>query len=135
MDQFMKFDLRSSQIRIVYIMIGSMFLVHLFACFFYLSAKMHDFESNTWVTQLGLNDNSMAFMYCRSAYWAFQTLTTVGYGDFGAYNGWEIALTCMWMFMGVAIYSVVVGALTVLILEKTEEEDNVVNMLKALTEF
>jgi len=45
-------------------------------------------------------------------YWAFQTLTTVGYGDFGAYNGNEILVTCIWMFVGVAFYSFVVGSLT-----------------------
>ena len=45
-------------------------------------------------------------------YWAFQTLTTVGYGDFGAYNAYEMLVTCIWMFIGVAFYSFVVGSLT-----------------------
>lgn len=48
----------------------------------------------------------------RSVYWASQTLTTVGYGDFGAYNSQEIILTCVWMFVGVIVYAIVVGSLT-----------------------
>jgi hypothetical protein len=41
----------------------------------------------------------------------------VGYGDFGAYNAYEIAITCVWMFIGVAFYSVVVGSLTSMLVE------------------
>jgi hypothetical protein len=55
-------------------------------------------------------------------YWACQTLTTVGYGDFGAYNNWEMAITCVWMFCGVAIYTVVVGVLTSMV-ESTAIKD------------
>lgn len=53
--------------------------------------------------------------YFRSAYWAYQTLTTVGYGDFGAYNGWEILITLVWMFIGVSFYTIVVGSLTAMV--------------------
>ena len=82
------------------------------ACFWYLCAKMNDFAADTWVVQVGMLDESTVMKYSRSMYWAFQTLTTVGYGDFGAYNGWEILLTLSWMFLGVSFYTVVVGSLT-----------------------
>ena len=45
-------------------------------------------------------------------YWAFQTLTTVGFGDFGAYNTGEIAITTIWMIVGVTFYTFVVASLT-----------------------
>ena len=112
-----KFDLKRSTSRIMTVLALSIFLVHLSACFFLLSAKMYDFETNTWVFQNGLVDASGGFSWFRSVYWAFQTLTTVGYGDFGAYNGWEIFITCAWMFMGVALYTVVVGSLTIMMTE------------------
>ena len=68
-------------------------------------------------------------------YWAFQTLTTVGYGDFGAFNGWEIFITCLWMFMGVAIYTVVVGSLTIMITESSNNYEDLKMKLTALEEF
>lgn len=48
-------------------------------------------------------------------------MTTVGYGDFGAYNSLEILTTCIWMFIGVLFYTFVVGSMTSII---TLQEDN-----------
>jgi hypothetical protein len=42
--------------------------------------------------------------WVNSIYWAFQTLTTVGYGEFGVHNIWEILITCLWLFVGVAFF-------------------------------
>lgn len=41
----------------------------------------------------------------------------------------------MWMFLGVALYSVVVGALTIMVLENTEKTENLMQKLTALEEF
>jgi hypothetical protein len=62
-------------------------------------------------------------------------LTTVGYGDFGAYNGEEILLTCVWMFIGVAFYSFVVGSMTTLLTASEAHESSLTSKLKAFEEF
>jgi len=62
-------------------------------------------------------------------YWAIQTLTTVGYGDFGAYNTLEIAITCIWMFLGVAFYSFVVGSLTSAITAQGSQDEDMNNKI------
>lgn len=111
------FNFRRSFQRIVDIAIASLVFVHVFACYFYLSARQFDFRSNTWVYNTGVADKHSFQKYCRSVYWAFQTLTTVGYGDFGVYNSYEIGFTCLWMFLGVAFYTFVVSSLTILISE------------------
>lgn len=80
-------------------------------------------------------DSSKEQSYVYSLYWAFQTLTTVGYGDFGAYNTGEIAITCVWMFLGVAFYSFVVGSLTSVITAEGSQQENLIGKLKALEEF
>lgn len=107
-----KLNFKATESRILVIVMGAMFLVHIFACVFYLTARMKDFSADTWVVNRGNLDSSGPDSYALSMYWAFQTLTTVGYGDFGAYNGMEIMVTCIWMFIGVAFYSFVVGSLT-----------------------
>lgn len=109
--------------------------VHLFACFFYLCAKLYDFESNTWVNQVGLLDADAIASWQYSLYWAFQTQTTVGYGDFGAYNGWEITVTMVWMLVGAFLYQVVFASLTSIVTEDSTTVQSLNAKLQALDEF
>jgi len=44
-------------------------------------------------------------------YWAFQTLTTVGYGDVTGNTSGERVFAFVWMVFGVAFYSFTIGNL------------------------
>jgi hypothetical protein len=61
-------------------------LVHLVACFYFLIVKFNDFEPNCWVIKTNLMDAENMTLYITSIYWAFQTLTGVGYGDVCGYT-------------------------------------------------
>jgi hyperpolarization activated cyclic nucleotide-gated potassium channel 1 len=118
------FDFKQSHTRIIKVLMLSLFLVHLFGCFFYLQAKLQDFSTDTWVNKRGEIDKRTIQKYFSSIYWAFQTLTTVGYGDFGSSNTAEIFLTCIWMTIGVIFYSVVVGSMTILVIETNSKTES-----------
>ena len=60
------------------------FLTHLLACFWFSTSKLRDFPENSWVVEMGNEDSSKIFNYLVSFYWAFQTISTVGYGDINA---------------------------------------------------
>lgn len=110
--------------RVILAFVSALFCTHIFACFFFLAAKVKQFSPDTWVYQVGLQEESPFFAWCFSLYWAFQTLTTVGYGDFGVYNGLELFITVVWMFIGVSFYTFVVAALTQLFTaEGTKQKD------------
>ena len=96
---------------------------------------MDDFGPNTWVYQNDFLDLGVGRAYMRSMYWAAQTLTTVGYGDFGAYNSQEIILTCIWMFVGVIVYAIVVGSLTSAITAQGSIEEGLGVKVKAFELF
>ena len=91
------------------------FLVHLMACFWYLLAKLENFGPDTWVVRSGLIDDDYLTKYLSSVYWAFQTLTTVGYGDISAHTNLEICLSLAWMIFGVGFYSFTIGNLSSII--------------------
>jgi hyperpolarization activated cyclic nucleotide-gated potassium channel 1 len=55
-------------------------------CFWYYSAKLYDFSSNTWVYQNDVVNESNWMLYLISIYWAISTISTVGFGDIHAYN-------------------------------------------------
>ena len=44
-----------------------------------------------------------------SVYWAFQTVTTVGFGDISIGHRDEYVLAIFWMLTGVSIYTLVIG--------------------------
>jgi len=66
-----KLNLKATESRIIVIVGGAMFLVHIFACLFYLIARMRNFEEDTWVMQRGDLDSSGPQKYSYSVYWAF----------------------------------------------------------------
>jgi hypothetical protein len=47
--QIKKLNVNSSVSRICLILVAAAFMVHIFACIFYLTAKMYDFAEDTWV--------------------------------------------------------------------------------------
>lgn len=49
---------------------GVFFMVHLMACFWFLSAKFNDFEYNSWVMIRGIEDENDSYQYLTSVYWA-----------------------------------------------------------------
>jgi hypothetical protein len=72
---------------------------------FYWVAKLYEFDDTTWVSRRKVVDSSIMSKYFLTVYWAFQTLTTVGYGDFGCGNIMEIIITILWMCIGVIFYT------------------------------
>ena len=119
----------------VMLLLGVFFLIHLFACFWYLSAKFNDFDPDTWVARkglLGISDFDELYTvtvqkYVESLYWALQVLTTIGYGDFGAGTTSEYILNLVWMFLGVAYYQVVFGQIISIMTAHTSNE-NILNV-------
>ena len=91
------------------LVITGLFLVHLFSCIWYLSAKLDDLSDDTWPVRKDLTYASTLLLYVESVYWAIQVLTTVGYGDFGAATTSEYIINLIWMLVGVGFYQIVFG--------------------------
>lgn len=96
-----------------------LFLIHLFSCFWYLTAKLDDLNDDTWVLRKGLVYSSTELLYWESVYWAVQVLTTVGYGDFGAATTAEYIINLIWMLVGVGYYQIFFGQIISVITAST----------------
>ena len=95
--------------------ISLVFLVtHVVGCFFYLIGLSggNDDEDGGWQFRYDYNQKPVAARYVASMYWAFSTLTTVGYGDISARTPQEQAFSMMMMLTGVSWYAIVVSSMS-----------------------
>eukprot|EP00347_Sterkiella_histriomuscorum_P001048 403373535 len=122
-------------VRMISVTITVFFLVHLVGCFWFLSAKLDDFNPDTWVVRLGYMDVEPSGQYLASIYWALQTLTTVGFGDINAKTISEKIIAILWMIFGVGFYSFTIGNLSQIIASIDTQSAILSQKLSILSEF
>ena len=96
-----------------------LFIGHFFGCFFFFFSTENfgsslEADSNSWVVkEFGEDypDKSLASKYIASMYWAFTTMTTVGYGDISAKTRGERVFVILGMIAGAFVYSGVIGSI------------------------
>mmetsp|Transcript_24630 Transcript_24630/g.43472 ORF Transcript_24630/g.43472 Transcript_24630/m.43472 type:complete len:403 (+) Transcript_24630:855-2063(+) len=104
-------------------------------CFWFMSARIDDFTPDCWVVRRGILNSDVMTQYLNSVYWAFTTVTTVGYGDISATTQLEMILAVTWMITGVGFYSFTIGSLSSF-LSAIDTRDSILNAkLAALHEF
>ena len=77
---------------------------HVVACFWYLLGVVSGKDSydGGWMYRYHFADKSIPDKYIASLYWAFSTLTTVGYGDISARSPQEQIYSMVMMLLGVS---------------------------------
>ena len=70
-----------------------------------------------------------------SFYWAFQTITTVGYGDFSITTNWEFVLCLFWMIIGVNFYTYVIGSVSSIIVANDNQNAILNQKLNTLNDY
>ena len=95
--------------KLVTVIITVFFIVHFVACLWYWIDSATDFEPDCWVVKQNLVNASSTEKYLTACYWAFQTLTTVGYGDVPVTTYPEQCVAIFWMVFGVGFYSFTIG--------------------------
>lgn len=109
--------------------------VHIMGCLWFLSAKIEGLNYNTWVFRYGYLDSSVATQYIASIYWAFTTITTVGYGDISPGTELEQLVAILWMMAGVGFYSFTIGSLSSFLTAIDTKESILSSKLAAIHEF
>eukprot|EP00941_MAST-03F_sp_MAST-3F-sp1_P000530 g530.t1 len=95
------------------------FVAHLFACFwFHVATGGSPVRSSphrdSWYIHEGLQDKEKGEQYFASLYWAFTTMTTVGYGDILPQRTDERWYAMMTMVTGASMFGYIVGSIAAL---------------------
>ena len=89
-----------------------LFIAHWIACiFYYIGASQLDTEPLCWLTIAGMQDAETFDKYVISLYWAFTTMTTVGYGDVAPYTMDEKIYAIFSMLIACGVFAYVVGSI------------------------
>jgi len=100
-----------------------------------MAATFEDNIYETWVGGRGVIDSSPFEQYFESFYWAFQTVTTVGYGDFSISTKSEFILALIWMIIGCNFYSFTIGNVSSIIAAMDNKEAVLNSKLTTLNEY
>jgi hyperpolarization activated cyclic nucleotide-gated potassium channel 2 len=89
-----------------------LFIAHWIACIFYaIGASELDSEPISWLTIANVQDDTVFDKYIISLYWAFTTMTTVGYGDVAPYTMVEKIYAMFSMLIACGVFAYVVGSI------------------------
>lgn len=153
------------QINSKYLMLGSLvfyqfFFAHLIACLWYAIGKvLYDvetgdiiypepclyegqkkcidigFSSYSWVYAQAIETESPIVRYMYSLYWAFATMTTVGYGDVSATNTSERKLSILLMVLGVTIFGYTLLMVALVLLDGDPRQMTRKKKMRGVTEY
>ncbi|CAK0788465.1 unnamed protein product, partial [Prorocentrum cordatum] len=71
-------------------------------------------SATTWWEEINITADDKGEQYIASLYWAFTTMTTVGYGDIIPKNSYERVYAIMAMLLGAPIFGYIVGSIAAL---------------------
>lgn len=92
----------------------SMFILHYFACFWYLLADVSP-NKLTWITHYGIENLPNIEKYFYSLYWSSVTIMTVGYGDICPQNISEMIFCIITIVFGCGLFAYIINAIGIII--------------------
>ncbi len=112
LEEYVLSDAISALISFLKVIVVILLIAHWIAClFFYIgSVELYSYPV-CWLTLANMQDAPTYDKYIISLYWAFTTMTTVGYGDVAPYTMNEKIYAIFSMLIACGVFAYVVGSI------------------------
>ena len=98
---------------------AQLYLSHLLACLWCFVPVLEDGNPDSWIYQRGFGvqdyETNFGSLYLTGLYWAFTTMTTVGYGDVAAVTTGEMIFATFAQILGVSFYGFILGSINAVV--------------------
>ena len=126
-------EVNPDSFRLGKLILPMFFIAHYFGCFWYFVSID---QETSWWKGIPLDDvNSLTSRYIASLYWAFTTMTTVGYGDITPTNADEKAYSILIMMLGATVFAFIVGSVSAAASNVTSTSGRVEVRLTRMSEY
>ncbi|CAD8109285.1 unnamed protein product [Paramecium sonneborni] len=115
--------------KLIKIFLEMIILNHLFACLWIWICKFN--STQNWMETSNVKQANDFTKLIYAFFWAYQTITVIGYGDLEAHNSNEYLLSIIWMLIGVGYYSFTIGNITFILIQSNpnqEFDDQLLNL-------
>ena len=130
-------DVNLRIVKLVFLVVKMFFVAHLLACgWFYVAT--HSPGGESWLTTYddgSAVDGPLSRQYLFSLYWAFTTLTTVGYGDITPTNDSERQFATVALLAGAFVFAYILGDISSLLATLDRQAALVEEKMDAVKEY
>ncbi|CAE7561250.1 Kcnh7 [Symbiodinium natans] len=129
-------------VRIINVLVGLFFSVHLLACGWYMCASLHADVQSTWLarryvdpdgTKNLLDESDPGLQWLHAMYFILTVFTTVGFGDIAAVTPGEILYVVLTFLIGAVVHSIIIGEVIAAV-TRVDERGQFVNEQRGLME-
>ena len=85
-----KFKVQNSNKQLINVSIIGILSIHLVSCAFLFLASLHNYDENSWTSQIHESNGSGMELYIVAVYWTVQSIATIGLGDIKMMNQFEV---------------------------------------------
>ena len=120
--------------ELIKLLITVSFIAHMFGCFWFFTSTQTTEPENSWYHEVTDSD-TIPKMYVASLYWAFTTMTTVGYGDISANSVPEKWYSIIIMMLGATVFGYILANIASLMGELDARGSRVSANITSMTEY
>lgn len=114
-DYLQMFRINPAFVSLGIFMLVTLFIAHIYACFWYYIAIPGLIREVTWVSVFGFSNASVGACYVASFYFIIVTMLTIGFGDIHAVNNIERLYAIVVMFTGGIVFGALISRVATLI--------------------